>query len=128
MIPTNTVHPIVLSSDIDSLRELEFYLEKKNLTLATNLEVDAIQLHKLACPDWKKKPQGAILLFVIQDITQEKDETSPVGKRIAPRKGEEPVLSKFLSSMCSPFSFVTDDVIPKGQVVFVKARPVAQAA
>jgi hypothetical protein len=123
-----TPHFITTSRDITSLRDFEDYLVKHNLALATNLEVDAHELHKLATPNWKWPSQGVILGFVVQEITNEFDEKSPIKKKIVPRKGHPPILSKFLSSMCTPFSFVTDNMLPKGQVVFVKYKEIAQVA
>jgi hypothetical protein len=114
------IHPITTPEDFESLIAFEVFLHRKNMRLASNLEIPAKELLTLSTPNWEANwPQGVILLFVPQDITDEPDPESPVGKKIVPRPNTAPTLSRFIAGMCPPFCFITEGVMKAGTVVWV---------
>lgn len=98
---------MTLSRAIRSTAEFENFellIGKAGYVVAPTALIPAETLQKLSKPRWSKRSQGCIVYFNPLKDMQEIDESTPLGRRIAPSRNSL-MLSHFIAGMCGPVCF-----------------------
>ena len=99
------IHPIALKHPLNSSRDLEIYLERYRFILALKNEVPQEEFQTLSTTRRNVIQQGC---YALDSQTEDSSEHTR--------------LWRFLDGKREPFSFVDDDALPTGTVLWVKSR------